>query len=167
LRLRRLSLHERIAERAPVIEAYAASLARSFASADEAEHAAATEVDRWLAVSTLEVFELRADGARVGTLWLELAASGVAFVMYLAVEPAFRRRGHAAAALEEAEIYAMARGARRMGLSVFADNDAALGLYLESGYEIVRRGDARFRLGKLLAPPARRPAPAVHRVPFP
>ncbi len=54
----------------------------------------------------------------------------------LAVDPAARRRGVAAALLDAALTEAGRRGARKLSLRVLASNPGALALYQSRGYEI-------------------------------
>ncbi len=56
-------------------------------------------------------------------------------VLGLAVAPAARRRGVAAALLEAAEDQARARGATKLSLRVLSTNDSAIRLYERMGFE--------------------------------
>jgi ribosomal protein S18 acetylase RimI-like enzyme len=155
MRLRRLNLHERRAVYSRAVAEYTRALsgAELFPTAAEARMAAVAEIARWLDAPALELHAIvEAAGAReVGQLWLELPASGAAFLAYLSVEPAERRAGRGRAALALAEELARARGYRSMSLSVLSSNQPALRLYLSAGYQIVRVSDGRrCRLAKLL-----------------
>jgi ribosomal protein S18 acetylase RimI-like enzyme len=68
-------------------------------------------------------------------------------IMGLAVDPAARGRGVAAALLAAAERYARARGGRKLSLRVLSTNEPALRLYERSGYrrEGTLRGEFRIR----------------------
>ena len=60
---------------------------------------------------------------------------GEAEILTLAVAPWARRRGVGAALVEAVAIEAVARGAGALFLEVAADNDAAVGIYLKTGFE--------------------------------
>ena len=66
------------------------------------------------------------------------AVAGEAEILTLAVDPAFRRRGLAAALVEAAALLA-ARGAGELFLEVAADNEAAIALYAGRGFALVGR----------------------------
>jgi len=86
----------------------------------------------------IHAIRARPDDEAVGYLWYATLARGsstVAYVYQLLVKPAQRRRGHARAALLEAERLALAQGHDSVALHVFAPNQAALALYLALGYE--------------------------------
>ncbi|HEY6239114.1 MAG TPA: GNAT family N-acetyltransferase [Thermoplasmata archaeon] len=70
---------------------------------------------------------------KVGLVWLAIEPRG-AFVYDLRVFEAFRRRGHAAEALRLIEGVARERGAKKISLDVFADNQGARKLYSKLGY---------------------------------
>jgi len=78
-----------------------------------------------------------ATGARVGETWYSSEEEGgvVQFwIEWIWIEPEFRRRGYATAALRLLEEEAHRRGAPRIGLDVWTDNPAALELYQKLGY---------------------------------
>ncbi|OEJ27802.1 GNAT family N-acetyltransferase [Streptomyces agglomeratus] len=81
------------------------------------------------------------DGAVVGTLWLALrnphAGASGAYVFDVEVAGAYRGQGLGRALLLLAEREAMAAGAERIGLNVYADNTPARRLYESLGYEPV------------------------------
>jgi ribosomal protein S18 acetylase RimI-like enzyme len=56
-------------------------------------------------------------------------------VLLLYVEPAHRRRGLARHLLSQLEAAVRARGDRRLSLQVFSDNQPALNLYQQQGYQ--------------------------------
>jgi len=57
------------------------------------------------------------------------------WVWDVVIDPEHRGQGYGRAAMQLAETYAHARGARTLGLSVFGFNSAARGLYESLGYE--------------------------------
>ena len=73
-----------------------------------------------------------------------------AFVYNIRIEPAFRGRGHAKAALEQVEQLAVAEGMTSIGLHVFGFNTGAQALYRSLGYGLtgfnmrkpLRRGES-------------------------
>jgi GNAT superfamily N-acetyltransferase len=67
---------------------------------------------------------------------LVVADSGWAGVFSMRTEPAYRRKGVAAAILAEAARWALSQGADRMYLQVESDNDPALSLYGEAGFTV-------------------------------
>jgi ribosomal protein S18 acetylase RimI-like enzyme len=75
----------------------------------------------------------------VGALWfqiVETAGARHAYVYNIRVQPEFRGRGHAKAALDLLEPIALAEGASRVALHVFAFNTSAHALYRSLGYGI-------------------------------
>ncbi len=70
---------------------------------------------------------------KVGVVWLAIEPRG-GFIYDLEVFEPFRRRGYGEAAMRELEGFARARGARKLLLHVFGDNDRARKLYLKLGY---------------------------------
>jgi len=76
-------------------------------------------------------------GVRVGEAWYlaELLGGKMQFwVEWIQVEPGFRRKGYATAALQALEELARGLGADRIGLTVWADNPGASELYTKLGY---------------------------------
>ncbi len=78
-------------------------------------------------------FAAEADGTTAGLALLRVVA-GEAEVLMLAVDPAFRRRGIAAALLAQGLSAGRARGAGRAYLEVRHDNAAAISLYRAAGF---------------------------------
>ncbi len=77
----------------------------------------------------------------VGCLWMGKAidqkdGESYAHIFLLFVNPEHRRRGLGKALIQVAENYAQAQGDRAIGLQVFANNQAAIGLYQNAGFEI-------------------------------
>ena len=75
----------------------------------------------------------------IGALWLgnaidQLAGDRHAHIFLVYVDPAHRRRGIATALMKQAQMWAQARGDRKIGLQVFHKNIAALQLYEKIGY---------------------------------
>ena len=79
------------------------------------------------------------------------AVAGEAEILTLAVDPALRRRGLAAALVEAAAMLA-GRGASDLFLEVAADNEAAIALYQRTGFVLAGRRPGYY---------ARREGPAV------
>ncbi|MBM7173622.1 GNAT family N-acetyltransferase [Streptomyces sp. G44] len=77
---------------------------------------------------------LTKDGAKAGTLWLQLRDDD-AFVFRVEVDEDCRGRGHGRSLMLLAEAQARAGGRDRIGLNVFAGNATALCLYESLGYE--------------------------------
>lgn len=69
----------------------------------------------------------------------EVTSMPQGFIAYMAVEPAFRRRGVGSALLIAAEDEARRRGLPYMGLMVTEDNAQARSLYERAGYVTERR----------------------------
>ena len=77
----------------------------------------------------------------VGCLWMGRAidqkdGESYPHIFLLFVNPEHRRRGLGKALIQVAENYARSQGDRAIGLQVFANNQAALGLYQNAGFEI-------------------------------
>jgi ribosomal protein S18 acetylase RimI-like enzyme len=78
------------------------------------------------------------DGHEVGYVWFTLEdrpPGRVVFIYDIAVDPEYRRKGHARAALAEVEAYARANGCIGVMLHVFGSNMGARALYLRAGYD--------------------------------
>jgi ribosomal protein S18 acetylase RimI-like enzyme len=76
----------------------------------------------------------------IGCLWMGVAieqSSGIrhAHVFLLYVKPAHRRQGIAKWLMGQAEDWAKQRGDRQIGLQVFTDNQVAIALYKNLGYQ--------------------------------
>jgi ribosomal protein S18 acetylase RimI-like enzyme len=85
-----------------------------------------------------EITELSAT-AIVGMIWITVVTRGnskTAFVYQVRVEPEFRRRGYATAALRALEDIARELGASSIGLHVFEHNPGAQALYRSLGYAV-------------------------------
>jgi len=79
------------------------------------------------------------NGTVVGALWFGILGADPnrsGFVYNIRIEPAFRGRGHAKAALELLEQIAMQDGLTSIGLHVFGFNTGAQALYRSLGYGI-------------------------------
>lgn len=80
--------------------------------------------------------------ARVGEAWYTTERQGgtVQFwVEWISIDPPFRRRGYATAALRRLEEEARKLGATRIGLLVWEDNPGAVELYRKLGYSTASR----------------------------
>lgn len=78
------------------------------------------------------------EGRDVGYVWFtqeERPPGPVVFIYDIAVDDAFRRRGHAQDALAAVEDYAREHGCVGVMLHVFGNNSGARALYLRAGYE--------------------------------
>lgn len=76
----------------------------------------------------------------IACLWLGNAVDQAqgdrhAYIFLLYVSPAHRRRGIASALMRRAEAWARARGDRQIGLQVFQQNQPALRLYEQLGFQ--------------------------------
>ncbi|MBI2781156.1 MAG: GNAT family N-acetyltransferase [Chloroflexi bacterium] len=78
------------------------------------------------------------DGRAVGYVWFTIEdrpQGRVVFIYDIAVDPEYRRRGHAQAALLQVEAYAREHGCMGVMLHVFGHNTGARQLYAKAGYE--------------------------------
>lgn len=78
------------------------------------------------------------EGRDVGYLWFtqeDRAPGRVVFIYDIAVDEAYRRRGHAQDALAFTERYAREHGCVGVMLHVFGNNTGARALYQKAGYE--------------------------------
>jgi ribosomal protein S18 acetylase RimI-like enzyme len=74
---------------------------------------------------------------RVGIVWFateDRPFGRVVFIYDIAIEPAHRRRGHAQAALQAVETYALEHGCIAVQLHVFGNNAGARRPYQRAGY---------------------------------
>ena len=69
----------------------------------------------------------------------EITLTEQAFVAYMAVEPAWQRRGAGSALLASIEDHARKRGLPYLSLMVTEENAAARGLYAAAGFTTERR----------------------------
>ncbi|MYT69393.1 MULTISPECIES: GNAT family N-acetyltransferase [unclassified Streptomyces] len=83
---------------------------------------------------------LEHEGETVGTLWVAGRSAGFdgAYIYDVEVAAEHRGRGHGRSLMLYAETDAIAAGATRIGLNVFADNTPALRLYESLGYTPTR-----------------------------
>jgi ribosomal protein S18 acetylase RimI-like enzyme len=100
------------------------------------------------------LYEIRSEpeGQAVGALWFAVDTnngSGAGYLFNIQVDPAFRGRGHAKAALDLVEDIALGMGLHSMALHVFGHNPGAQALYRASGY---------WTTGLNMRKPLRRPA---------
>ena len=78
------------------------------------------------------------NGESVGMLWFaakERSGGRIAYVYNIAVDPRFRRQGHAERAFDALEHEARRLGLEGIGLHVFGHNRGALSLYEKLGFE--------------------------------
>lgn len=76
------------------------------------------------------------DGELLGCVWLEPAEPGVFYVGMLTVRPTLQDRQLGRAMLAEAEDLAMARGARRIRMTVVNVRDTLIAWYERRGYAL-------------------------------
>lgn len=81
---------------------------------------------------------LEADGEAVGDLWVGRRDEETGFVFNVRVAEGRRGRGHGRTLMLAAERECLAAGLRRLGLNVFAGNEAAEGLYAALGYGVTQ-----------------------------
>lgn len=72
---------------------------------------------------------------KVGMLWFALRGPSTAFVYDVAIDGRFRRLGYGSQAFLEMENKVLALGATRISLHVFGNNQPALNMYKQLGYE--------------------------------
>jgi ribosomal protein S18 acetylase RimI-like enzyme len=77
---------------------------------------------------------------KIACLWLGIAIDQVTgirhpniFLVY--VDPAYRRQGIGRALMEYAQVWAKAQGYTQIGLQVFTNNQPAIDLYQQLGYQ--------------------------------
>ena len=78
------------------------------------------------------------DGKSVGMLWFavkERSGSRIAYVYNIAIDPRFRRQGHAERAFDALAHEARRLGLEGIGLHVFGHNRGAISLYEKIGFE--------------------------------
>lgn len=109
--------------------------AQALAKAEADDRAALPE---GLATPGALLLVLKAGGAAgeaVGDLWVG-REEGTGFVFNVRVAEGHRGRGHGRTLMLAAERECLAAGLERLGLNVFAGNEAAEGLYASLGYEV-------------------------------
>ncbi len=79
------------------------------------------------------------DGTLLGSVWLEPKSAEVWYLGMLTVRPDQQARGLGRRMLHEAERYAVARGARRMRMTVITVREALIEWYERRGY--ARKGE--------------------------
>ena len=90
-------------------------------------------------------YEIRASagGETVGQLWFAALPRGsqrIGYLFQIEIYPAFRRRGHARAALDAFESLAAGLGLSATALNVFGSNTQAQALYAAAGYSVTSLG---------------------------
>ena len=127
----------------------AAHLAPYAADRMQADHFTRQEADAFVRKQNAELlpqgratpdhhfFNIVAGAQTVGSLWLRHAdGHREAFVYDILIEPPYRRRGHATAALGAAQHLLRDRGCQVLGLNVFAHNPHAHALYAKLGFAV-------------------------------
>jgi ribosomal protein S18 acetylase RimI-like enzyme len=127
-------------DRALLTEFMVATYQELFPDRQNFSHLAQT-VESYLSSDTPLWWVESALSVRVACLWMGNAIDLIGgdryayiFLLYVAFE--HRRRGIAKALMEQAQIWATARGDRKIGLQVFSHNQIALDFYCNLGYEI-------------------------------
>jgi len=97
-------------------------------------------VDIFLSPATPLWFVEEATGSAIACLWLGTALDQAlgkphSQILLLYVVPEQRRLGIGKALIHKAETWARERGDRQIGLQVFVDNQKAINLYQNLGYE--------------------------------
>ncbi|MFI7385737.1 GNAT family N-acetyltransferase [Streptomyces sp. NPDC049813] len=122
-------------------ERYARTVVERGASPQEARAKAARDhaalLPEGIATPDVLISVLEHDARQVGTLWVAQRHDG-AYVYDVEVAPDHRGRGHGRTLMLVAEGDAIAAGATRIGLNVFAGNTPALSLYASLGYAPTR-----------------------------
>ena len=97
-------------------------------------------VDRYLSPDTPLWFVTTSTPTKIACLWLGIAIDQVngirhpnTFLIY--VDPVHRRQGIARALMQHAELWAKEQGYTQIGLQVFTENQAAIDLYRQLGYQ--------------------------------
>jgi ribosomal protein S18 acetylase RimI-like enzyme len=130
--------------RGPLVAGYAAAIAspRGLSApeaAAEAERDVAEQVPRGPATPGQLMRKAVAGDAEVGWIWVSLpgpAMPGMAWISNVEVDPGHRCLGYGRAIIEAIEAELVALGVPRLGLNVFAGNDAACRLYERLGFEV-------------------------------
>ncbi len=145
VRLRTLTDGEYDTMRTPMLEEFAADLARSaHAPVDDAVRQRAAQffpetlTDALTEAGTTICRVLDEDGTDVGLLWLGRSPvnPGTGFVYDLVIDPEHRGRGLGRAAMGAAEELLRSDGCTRIALNVFGWNVAATALYRSLGFEV-------------------------------
>ncbi len=145
VRLRTLTDGEYDMVRTPMLDEFAADLARSaHAPVDDEVRARAAQffpetLTDALAEAGTRICRVIDDaGDDVGLLWLGRSPGNpqTGFVYDVIIEDTFRGRGLGRAAMVEAEKVLAAEGCTRIALNVFGWNDNAIGLYRSMDYQV-------------------------------
>ena len=96
-------------------------------------------VDRYFSAQT-PLWFVTTSSRKIACLWLGIAIDQVTgirhpniFLVY--VDPAYRRQGIGRALMEYAQVWAKAQGYTQIGLQVFTNNQPAIDLYQQLGYQ--------------------------------
>jgi ribosomal protein S18 acetylase RimI-like enzyme len=96
------------------------------------------------------VVEVSYIGERETLSLLEPGTEGFCYVASMVVAPSWRRRGAAAALLAAAEEAAAAWDERQLLLHVYPENESALALYGQAGFEVLRQQSKPFAKTRVL-----------------
>jgi ribosomal protein S18 acetylase RimI-like enzyme len=130
-----------------VVASYAEALeAAGECAGHVAARAARSEIEAWLDEAEPHARKLLyrlvdpASDALIGLAWLDFdGARELAYLAYLFVQPAFRRRGYARRALALVERLVRRVGGRRLSLHTFHQDHRAMALYQGAGYTVTRQ----------------------------
>jgi ribosomal protein S18 acetylase RimI-like enzyme len=118
--------------------------AHMFQNEEEAARFAKTQMEHLFPGKTIpsghHLLKIQSDESDVGYLWYadkRNSSSDAAWLCYIYVDPAFRNRGYATAAIAQMELNLKALGVSQVGMSVFSANPT-LKLYESLGYSIVQ-----------------------------
>jgi ribosomal protein S18 acetylase RimI-like enzyme len=97
-------------------------------------------VDRYFSAETPLWFVTTSNSTKVACLWLGIAIDQVTGIRHpniftIYVDPDYRRQGIGRALMGHAEVWAKAQGYTQIGLQVFIDNQPAIDLYQQLGYQ--------------------------------
>ncbi|MBD2462141.1 GNAT family N-acetyltransferase [Oscillatoria sp. FACHB-1407] len=98
-------------------------------------------VEQYLSKDTPLWWVETVDRQTVGCLWMgsaidQISGDRQSYIFLLYVTPEHRRRGIGKALMHHAETWVKSRGDRQLGLQVFPNNQPALNLYRQLGYEV-------------------------------
>lgn len=127
------------------IEKYAEYIfnSKEVSSMEEALRVSREEVEPWakeaLTSKNHHMYRVKdKKGNTVGWTWFEIVDEGsTAFLVYIFINPEFRRRGLATQVLDFFESEAKKLGAKETVLYVFKINKSAIKLYEKAGYKVV------------------------------
>lgn len=82
-------------------------------------------------------YRVKTGNQTVGWVWYELVDDGeTSFLVYISIDPKFRRRGYASEIMRFFEAESKKLGAKKTILYVFIHNKSAVALYRKFGYKV-------------------------------